>query len=804
MRPLRLDLEGFTSFREPTTVDFADADYFVLVGPTGSGKSSLIDAMAFALYGCIPRYEDRRLVAPIITQGQVEARVGFEFAIGAHSYRAVRVVRQTGKGKGATTKEARLERIDASGETTEVLAGDADAVTREVERLLGLGFDHFTKCVVLPQGAFAKFLHDKASDRGDLLVKLLDLGVYARVAGAARVAADRATQQAASLASLLTRAPLVDATPEALAAARSRVSSLNALRTIAADAQPELDRLEVSMREAGAAAAAAAAQTSLLLSVRAPGDVAALAEAVAIARDAAAATSSAAAVYEKETLVAEEALGRLPARSLVEASSIAHGQLAELTGRLSKGAQTVAALVVADEEAAAALAACRADADAAVIGHQASVAHHHAAALARHLTVGDACPVCAQPVTSLPPITADTPDLDAADARVFASRAALAASEERRRTAAEQRAQGEALLASLAERRDETMRGLGDWPSAEAADAALAELDEAARRLAAAQNAERVARGAAREAAERLAAATLAESGARSAFDTCRDLVAALGPPSPGRRDLASDWAELETWAAETRVSADEARAAAAAAEVSARDALADLAVSLEAACAAVGVSVQGQRLGEAVAAAQAAAQAVVVALEAAAAEAIRVQADAGAAAEEAAVAKSLSLHLNAAHFEKWLLDEALALLVEGATLVLGELSGGAYSLTLDGMGGFAVIDHRNADAVRSARTLSGGETFLASLALALALADRLSELAAEGSARLESIFLDEGFGSLDADTLDTVGAAIEALAANGRVVGLVTHVRELAERVPVRFEVSKTIRSSAVERVEA
>jgi exonuclease SbcC len=68
----------------------------------------------------------------------------------------------------------------------------------------------------------------------------------------------------------------------------------------------------------------------------------------------------------------------------------------------------------------------------------------------------------------------------------------------------------------------------------------------------------------------------------------------------------------------------------------------------------------------------------------------------------------------------------------------------------------------------------------------------------------LESVFLDEGFGSLDADTLDTVAAAMEALASGGRVVGLVTHVRELADRVPTRFEVTKGPRTSAVVRVEA
>ena len=105
---------------------------------------------------------------------------------------------------------------------------------------------------------------------------------------------------------------------------------------------------------------------------------------------------------------------------------------------------------------------------------------------------------------------------------------------------------------------------------------------------------------------------------------------------------------------------------------------------------------------------------------------------------------------------------------------------------------------------MRSVRTLSGGETFLTSLALALALADQIAQLAATGDVRLESVFLDEGFGTLDADTLDTVADALEELGATGRLVGVVTHVRELAERMPVRFEVTKVGATSLVTRAEA
>ncbi len=111
MRPLELEVEGFTAFRERTTVDFRDAELFALSGPTGAGKSSVIDAITFALYGSVARYGDRRLVSPLISQGKVEARVRLDFAVGDERYRVARVVRATG-AKGATTKEARLERLD--------------------------------------------------------------------------------------------------------------------------------------------------------------------------------------------------------------------------------------------------------------------------------------------------------------------------------------------------------------------------------------------------------------------------------------------------------------------------------------------------------------------------------------------------------------------------------------------------------------------------------------------------------------------------------------------------------------------
>src|SRR6476469_4526297 len=98
MRPLRVVAEGFTTFRELVDIDFRDTDFFALVGPTGSGKSSVLDAICFALYGSVPRYADDRLVAPAITQGANEARLSLTFEIGGEEYVATRIVRRTKTG----------------------------------------------------------------------------------------------------------------------------------------------------------------------------------------------------------------------------------------------------------------------------------------------------------------------------------------------------------------------------------------------------------------------------------------------------------------------------------------------------------------------------------------------------------------------------------------------------------------------------------------------------------------------------------------------------------------------------------
>lgn len=869
MRPLRLEVEGFLGWRRRQALDLEGIELFALVGPTGAGKSSLIDAICFALYGTVPRLDDRRQVTPVIHQLALEARVRLDFVVGGERYTAARVVRRLDGGRAAT-REARLERDG------EVLAGDADGVSRAVEEVLGLSFDHFVRAVVLPQGEFARLLHDAPRERDELLKELVGAGVYERVRQRASALAQRLEAEVRAAEARL--AELV-ATPEAAAEAEARAALLEELAREAREAERRLEDLARGLEEARAAARAAEERAERLAAVRIPHQVAEVVsrldrasedlararaveeevrarleearrrreelpeasalradlEALAAAEERARGATEAEAEADRrreERAAAEEAVGM--ARTRAEAArakaSEAEERLRALRERLGalptpdrlRGDLDALAQVEARREAVAGAERGREEAEAARRAEEERLAAaeaeearareerehlrlvHAALEVASGLEPGDPCPVCGRPLEG--PVSRARPDeLAAAEERYRSAADALAGCRLAAERARERLAAAQAALQAARDELERAQKRARGLPSREELERQLGEVEEIRRAEEEADRAWNEARQVREEAEVALRAAEEAERGCWEAFRVAHESVADCGPPAPPR-ELAAAWDELARWAAERaageRRTAEEALRRAGELEVEARRLKGDLAARLE----ACGVPRAGDEPASAAAVRAAeAARMEAERLRGELAEAERLQAELAAREEERQVALALERELRSDRFPRWLLEEALGELVEGASERLRELSRGRYSLDLDrGTRDvrFVVVDHAHADQRRPVRTLSGGETFLASLALALALGSHVAGLAARPGA-LETLFLDEGFGTLDPESLDVVATALEELAAGDRLVGVVTHLRELAERIPVRFEVRPGPDGPTLQRVE-
>jgi exonuclease SbcC len=132
--------------------------------------------------------------------------------------------------------------------------------------------------------------------------------------------------------------------------------------------------------------------------------------------------------------------------------------------------------------------------------------------------------------------------------------------------------------------------------------------------------------------------------------------------------------------------------------------------------------------------------------------------------------------------FVEFLAEEQLHIVAEDASERLGQLTRQRYAIEVDSGGGFIMRDDANGGVRRPVTSLSGGETFLTSLALALSLS---SQIQLRGEYPLQFFFLDEGFGTLDGELLETVISALEKLQSDNLAVGVISHVQELRARLP-------------------
>ncbi len=784
MRPLSIELEGFFAYRKRARVDLTDVDYFSLEGPTGSGKSSLIDAMVFALYGKIPRLGGNT-VAPAISAGAERARVSFRFLANDVVYTVTRQLERASTG-GARATEVRLE-----NETGAVASGSSD-VTPEVARLLNLSYEDFTRTVVLPQGEFARFLTATPKERQELLRGLLGLDVYRTMGSLAR-SREQVTLSELNSASNRLDQLAVPTDEERLHVAR-RLEAIVAL-------SGEVDRIEAHLQTLNGRLDDFTKQLEQsedakgrLERLGAPPNIEELSARLSRAADTAERHAARFTEIEKQHEAAASRLGLLPTRESLERVANMYERLdaadAELAGIDVESAQ--ANLAKAEGEVAAAGEGL----DRAVRARDEARSNHAAHDIARHLEAGASCPVCMQVVAAIPDrlvpvdlagaedaVTAATITLDKARARVAALSTSLA--------------REEAARDQLSLKRQELVGDLSDAPGREDVPGLIREFEDVSRMVADLDEQKRQVSKLMAASEEEQARLAEQQRTLGKTLMTEREKLADLKPPIAESEDVIIQWKELLSWR-DLMVGEITDGLAGIKAEIEKTGyELSGVSADLDKKLGSLGIAVDDRSPSVALARAEEQAKQTLKQQESAVETASELRKEIETAAGTAAVAESLARHLRADGFERWMMVGAIADLVAGANSILDELSRSSYSLHSDEDGSFDIVDHRNADEIRPVATLSGGETFLVSLALALSLAETL---AAAGGSKLDAIILDEGFGTLDDESLDVVASVLESLTMSGLMVGIITHVKALANRAPVRFVVNKGPDGSSVE----
>ena len=188
MHPLSLHMSAFGPFAAQELIDFSrlgDKPLFLINGPTGSGKTTILDAICFALYGKTTgdEREGTQMRSDLAMPDQL-TEVTFTFELADKSYRIRRIPEQPrpkARGEGFTQQsaEAQLWLLDASGEPEKVIVSSkVTEATREIEQLLGLNADQFRQVMVLPQGKFRQLLTADSKDREHIFSQLFQTQIY--------------------------------------------------------------------------------------------------------------------------------------------------------------------------------------------------------------------------------------------------------------------------------------------------------------------------------------------------------------------------------------------------------------------------------------------------------------------------------------------------------------------------------------------------------------------------------------------------------------------------------------------------
>jgi DNA repair protein SbcC/Rad50 len=875
MKLLAIDIEGFGPFKDVQTVDFTDFDdygIFLIGGRTGAGKSTILDAVCFALYGSVPRYDDYtgtvRLRSDHCTP-EDPTTVTLTFEARGSTYRVTRspeYERPKLRGEGLAKQAASVLLEQQTSDGWEGLETRAREVAELISEIVKLDKQEFLQVALLAQNRFQRFLEAESRDRQDLLRRLFGTRRFDQYTEAlalqTRTLQEQLQSSAENAARIITdlsndldappperEASEIDWAKDLTAAAAATASQTQqaerdeeqhsrAAATALTQAQ-ELDRRQ--RQRAGAAATLAALELKAAETdesrrrLKVAQTVAELHPYATAEKDARQRLQAA----QSEHDAAAQACGTVPDGDLRDHA----GRLTETIGLLSplvrtetvelpRAQQTAqrarAALNGVRERAAAELERrnrnvqgskqLEIDALAALSGASSEEqrlrdAHLHgrAAILAEQLRRGDPCPVCGAIEHPAPALFIGEPvtdqDLEAAEQkRQQAQRALDAAS--RKRAEAETTA---ALLSGGSDelRARETAATDAEKELARAEQAIQGNLDGYA------------------SIAERAQALTQQRNTLERLADARRELTRAAGEHASKNEQFHR---ELQA-----RGFADRKSAAAVALPKAERDRLEELIgkhdaerngvtavlalaelqglpeqrpniealnlASNEAAAAYRGATEQRVRaVGRATRSRELTAR---LEQELESSAGTRAQLDLVEGLARAAKGDA-GYNRPGIPLERFVLAAELEEIVAAANVRLRAMSQGRYTIehsddrTRGGKsaGLELVIYDAHTGAPRVPQSLSGGEKFLASLALALGMAEVVTDRA--GGIKLDTLFIDEGFGSLDSETLEIAMQTLDQLRQGGRTVGLISHVEAMQEQIPAKLEVTVTDRGSS------
>lgn len=761
MKPLQLTMRAFGAYADEQTIDFTllgDKNFFLIHGPTGSGKTTILDAISFALYGSASGdLRESKSLRSDYAPAEQKTEVEFTFKSGEHIYQVLRapeqeLKKQRGEGTRKVPAAAALFKLLSDG-SKDPLAAKSDEVTKKVTEIIGFKAEQFRQIVLLPQGEFRRFLIAESKDRKAILETIFKTELYRRIE---TLLAERSSTIDNNYQTLKQqRQFILDSTEcadsEQLDASiqlllQRQKGETAALQTAAARLTAAKLQLQQAQQLHNAFTEAAAAQAALLTLTE--------------QRSAVAAIKTEAAQAEKAALLEEIYNSTLrahkhnqecqtAAQNALQATLNTKNDLQELHQQLSEQLRQLdgqAVTTAADLNKALELLNQRIlqlHSEAAKLSGVTAELGRLAAALADN----EPCPVCGSLQHPHPATVsaAQRADLQRQTQIISNQTRALQQLQQQYQQTQLQLAGCEATQKSSQTTAEAAMQEFSALRQHFKERLEASDFDSQAAFLAAMRTEARRQQLQQTIAAyeQNLAAATDRLQRAQNAIDgkTAPELTAC----QDAEQQADALYRQLT---AQTAVTAKE---------------LTDLQTA----------QLRLQELEKQMGALQEAYQTA-------------------ASLAETARGNNPSRLTFSAFVLQAILDDVL----RAANLRLTSMSRGRYSLSRTG----DVLDARRENGLnievtdsftgvaRPVKTLSGGELFLASLSLALGLSDIVQAYA--GGIRLDTILVDEGFGTLDSEALDMAIRTLTDLQKGGRLVGIISHVSELRERITARLEV--------------